>query len=90
MGHRKGRRKREKELVGERECVEKALKVESCKFSCSFWNDVFCRFKKREGFGFLHVCFTCDHYARFMREMDEEDERMMNEIDEIHRTGAWK
>jgi hypothetical protein len=32
-------------------------------------------------------CFECSELTRFEREMDEEDEKMMNEIDEIRKHG---
>jgi hypothetical protein len=35
-------------------------------------------------------CFKCPHYRRFEHVMDEEDEKIMDEIDEIRRTGVWK
>jgi hypothetical protein len=35
-------------------------------------------------------CLKCCHYRRFECEMDEEDERVMDEIDEIGETGVWK
>lgn len=50
--------------------------------SCAFLPDVLCSYRKDEKFGIMTRCFKCPHYIRFMREMDEEDERMMNEIDE--------
>lgn len=53
------------------------------RFSCSFWDDVLCSYKKNEDeFAVLGRCHGCEHYKRFMREMEEEDERIMNEIDE--------
>jgi len=57
---------------------------------CAFLPDVLCSFRKSEKFGIMDRCFKCSHYLRFMCEMDEEDERVMDEIDEIHRTGVWK
>jgi hypothetical protein len=35
---------------------------------------------KREGFSF-HVCLTCSRYQQFMLAMEDEDERVMDEID---------
>jgi hypothetical protein len=57
---------------------------------CVFWNDVLCSYRKDAKFVVMDRCFKCRHYTRFMREMDEEDERVMDEIDEIRRTGVWK
>lgn len=75
----------------ERERLERAERrlVES--WFCLFFDDVFCRYSKilkKDRVG--SVCSRCEHYARFEREMDEEDERVMDEIDEIRRTGVWK
>jgi hypothetical protein len=51
--------------------------------SCAFWNNVLCSFRKIEEFGIMPRCLKCPHYLRFVREMDEDDERVMDEIDEI-------
>jgi hypothetical protein len=59
-------------------------------FKCLFFEDVLCSFRKSEKFAILDQCFKCPHYSRFIREMDEEDQRVMDEIDEIRRTGVWK
>lgn len=48
---------------------------------CVLWKDVLCSYRKVLKFEFMDRCFTCPEYARFEREMDEEDERMMDEID---------
>lgn len=53
--------------------------------SCVFLDDVVCSFRKDARFGVMSRCFKCTHYRRFMDEMDEEDERVMNEIDEIRK-----
>jgi hypothetical protein len=73
----------QRSLLAERKVVESWL--------CLFFDDVFCPYPKvsrenRAG----SVCLGCQHYANFEREMDEEDERIMDEIDEIRRTGVWK
>jgi len=48
---------------------------------CVFLNDVLCSFRKSKKFTMLYQCRTCPHLERFEREMDEEDERIMDEID---------
>jgi len=53
--------------------------------SCVFFKDVLCSFRKSEGSGIMSRCLNCSHYERFFREMDEEDERVMDEIDELRR-----
>jgi hypothetical protein len=32
-------------------------------------------------------CFSCPHYERFLRMMDEEDEKEMDEIDRLRKEG---
>ena len=59
-------------------------------FKCSFFGDVLCSFRKSKKFAILDQCFKCPHYSRFEREMDEEDQRVMDEIDEERRTGVQK
>jgi len=54
---------------------------------CAFWDDVLCSFRKTEHFAVMERCFKCPHFARFEREMDEEDERVMAEIDRILKYG---
>lgn len=58
--------------------------------SCVFLADVLCSFRKREKLGVMGRCLKCPHYLRFEREMDEEDECVMDEIDEERETGVWK
>jgi len=53
--------------------------------SCLFLLDVWCSFRKSEKFTMMDRCLKCKHYERFLREMDEEDEKVMDEIDEMRR-----
>lgn len=53
--------------------------------SCVFLPDVLCSFRKSEKFTMMDRCLKCSHYARFLREMAEEDEKVMDEIDEMRR-----
>jgi len=55
--------------------------------SCVFWSDVLCSFRKSEQFAIMERCLRCPHLARFEREMGEEDEREMDEIDKIRKYG---
>lgn len=54
--------------------------METCKknaskpLSCLFLLDVLCSYRKSERSGIMGRCLKCEHYARFMREMEEEDE----------------
>lgn len=54
--------------------------------SCLFLLDVLCSYVKTEKFsGVMDRCLKCRHYARFLREMAEEDEKVMDEIDTMRR-----
>jgi len=58
--------------------------------SCGFLLDVLCSYRKDAKFAIMGRCLKCPHYVRFMREMDEEDERVMDEIDKQRRAGVFK
>ena len=67
----------------ESELAEKRL-VES--WLCMFSDDVFCPFSKvTKDKRLSSVCLDCEHYARFMLDEAAEDERIMDEIDEIQK-----
>jgi restriction endonuclease len=53
--------------------------------SCLFLDDVLCSYRKDERLTVLSRCFKCPHYERWQRMMDEDDERMMDEIDEMRK-----
>ena len=53
--------------------------------SCVFFHDVLCSYRKNVKFGVMGRCFKCRHYRRFMREMTEEDMKLMDKIDEMRR-----
>ena len=54
---------------------------------CVFLVDLFCRFQTYDKPMVLDKCFRCPHYLRLMRQCDEEDIRLMDEIERIHRHG---
>lgn len=54
---------------------------------CVFWDDVLCSFRKSEKFTVMNRCFSCPHYLRFMREMDDEDRRLDDEVLFIQKYG---
>ena len=65
--------------------------VESKVLSCLFLPDILCSYVKSEkSTGVMDRCLKCRHYHAFLREMAEEDEKVMDEIDEIRRTGVYK
>ena len=51
--------------------------------SCFFDVDVLCFHRKTESFGVMDRCLKCRHYEKFLRVMAEEDEKVMDEIDEM-------
>ena len=59
-------------------------------FKCVFFDDVLCSFRKSEKFAILDQCAKCPYHSRFEHEMDEEDQKIMDEIDEERRTGVQK
>ena len=50
---------------------------------CVFLVDLFCSFQKYDKPVVLDRCFTCPHYLRVMREMEEEEEKFFDEVDRI-------
>ena len=58
--------------------------------SCLFLSDVLCSYRKYEQLGIMDRCLKCAHYERFMNQMDAEDQKVMDDIDEIRRTGVYK
>lgn len=57
---------------------------------CVFFDDVLCSFRRSEKFGIMNRCLKCPHYRRFMRDMEEEEERVWAEIDRIRKYGYPK
>ena len=54
--------------------------------SCLYLLDELCSYVKSEkSSGVMDRCLKCRHYLRFLREMAEEDEKAMDEIDEMRR-----
>lgn len=56
-------------------------------FSCFFLPDVLCSFRKTEQFGVMNRCLKCPYYAKFLREMEEEEEAFWDEVDTIRKYG---
>jgi len=53
---------------------------------CVFFPDVQCSYRETDvEFYIMHRCLECSHYARFMREMEEEDEELFREVEEAHK-----
>jgi len=50
--------------------------------SCAFLPDVLCSYRKSEKSGVMGRCLKCEHYARFIREMDREEEEIDREVED--------
>lgn len=75
----------------ERKRAEEAERELMESWLCVFYDDVFCHYSKvNPDNRICSVCLNCKHYEKWEREMEEEDERIMADIDEILRTGEWK
>ena len=48
---------------------------------CMFKPEILCSFRKTMKFVVMHRCMKCRFYREFMREMEEEDQEIMDEID---------
>jgi RNase P subunit RPR2 len=55
--------------------------VKGKSFSCVLWADVTCRYRKSETVTMMVRCWHCQEFKRFLREMDEDDAKMMNDIE---------
>lgn len=53
--------------------------------SCVFWKDVSCPFVKSSEFHVMDRCESCREYQRFNDDMEEEDLRVMEEVEEEHK-----
>ena len=56
-------------------------------FSCVFFKDVLCSFRKYESSGIMDRCFRCRHFERFMREKAEEEEEFWEEEERVLKYG---
>jgi hypothetical protein len=62
--------------------------VDSVKvLSCVFFSNILCSHRKSAKVFIMNRCHECSHFLRFEHEMDVEDERVMDEIDEIRKHG---
>lgn len=58
---------------------------------CMFLLCVLCAYRKdADDFRPMEGCFTCSHYLRFLREMEEEEEKFFDECDRIRKYGYPK
>ena len=66
------------------------VSVEKKLLFCFFLPNVLCGFRKSEKFGIMDRCLKCEHYARFLKEMAEEDEEFWDEEAKIRKYGYPK
>ena len=52
---------------------------------CFFTNAVRCFHRKSDRSGVFDRCAKCPHYERFMREMEEEEDKFWDEFDRLER-----
>ena len=57
--------------------------------SCLFMTNVLCSYVKNEKYGVMDRCMKCPHYEEFLRIMDAEDQKIMDEFDEILRKEGY-
>jgi len=50
---------------------------------CAFVAGVLCSHRRSKKFSINKYCLSCPKYEQFMRSMDAEDEKVMDEIDKI-------
>jgi hypothetical protein len=53
------------------------------RLSCLFSSHVPCSFRKSEKSGITRRCSGCEHYKKFVNEMEREEEEFWNEADEL-------
>jgi hypothetical protein len=58
--------------------------------SCIFLLDVLCSDRKSDDFRPMERCFSCKHYLRFLRLMEEEEDKFFAECDKIRKFGYPK
>lgn len=54
-----------------------------------FYDNEFCPHPEVDRDRRMVLCGSCNHYRKFEREMEAEDERVMDEIDKIRRRGSY-
>ena len=54
---------------------------------CLFLPDVVCSYNKSDKPRFMRRCEKCVYYAKFLREMEEQEEEFWEEVDRIRKYG---
>lgn len=66
------------------------LMVQVKLLSCIFFADVLCSYRKDDDFRIMARCLECPQHARFIREMDEEEDKFFAEVEKIRKYGYPK
>lgn len=67
-------------------CVGGFALVEPKRMPCLYLDNLVCPHPKREKFRSLdYRCFRCRYFKEWEKTMDDEDERVLNEIDRIRK-----
>lgn len=53
--------------------------------SCTFLPNILCSFRRHEKVRVMSRCFRCEHYLRFCREMEEEEDEFFERVEAIRR-----
>lgn len=55
---------------------------------CVLWDDVTCRYRKSEKVLVMVRCWHCREFRRFVREMGEDDAKIMDDIEKEREAGG--
>lgn len=70
-------------------CMHTFKSVKKKQLPCLYELDVLCPFRKSEKVRIMRRCEKCPHYAKFVRDMEEEEEEFWEEADRIRKYGGW-
>ena len=63
------------------------MSVEKKLLFCFFLPNVICSFRTSEKSGLMDRCLKCPYYVKFLREMEEEEDKFWEEVDRIRKYG---
>jgi len=66
-------------------CARSSQSTKRQLLPCVFSSHVSCSFRKSEKFRIMSKCSGCEHYKRFIEEMEREEEEFWNEVDESNK-----
>jgi hypothetical protein len=56
--------------------------------ACVLWDDATCKFRKSETPMMMVRCWRCREFKKFLREMGEDDVKIMDDIEKERGTGG--